>query len=119
MNRTLSSDEFAYYKQISAQSIVHNDMRRYTIEDWSDITDVFARRLACLFKYEVIFEYGKYKDTVTPLLIYDHQKELIENKMVFSLCAFSEFLLDYYKSDFWHRMVKHTKNKRGKCKEVN
>lgn len=104
------ADSFKY-KKLSSVNKVHNDMLRYTINNWEQIIDAFTRRLACLTGAGEVHAYDDYKSEITPSYVYDQQKEIIEKGYVFVLSAFPEFLLDYNKADFWHRMVKHKSNR--------
>ena len=108
-------DDIPDYKNISSKNPAHNKVSAYSIADWGHVIDSFARRLSCLAHREEVFEYEEYKRFVTPIWIYLQQKELISEEMVFVLCAFPEFLLDYHKENFWRKMVKHRKNGIGKC----
>ena len=112
----LSFEEFGDYKKMSSENNVHNKFSKYQIEDWNYIIDSFTRRLSCLFRQEEVIAFDKYKDIITPSFVYKLQKTYILQRNIFVLCAFPEFLLDYYKKDFWHRMVKHGRNNRKICK---
>lgn len=115
----LSIDELSNYKKLSAGNVYHNNFSKYTIEDWGEIMDCFTRRVSCLAQRELVFSYEEYKEIVTSRFIYDLQLQQLANKKVFVLCAFPEFLLDYNREKFWHRMVKHGKNKRRSCSQIN
>lgn len=101
------------YKNLSSRGL-HNNTKQYTILDWEKIIDIFIMRLCCLADDGQLSEYEYYKRVVVPEMIYGLQGENIENNRIFVLCAFSEFLLDYNKANFWHRMVKH-KGMSRKC----
>ncbi len=63
---------------------------------------LFVMRVRCLFNVEEI-HFSMYKEKVHPLSIYNLEKELyIEDKKMFVLSAFPEFLFDYFKLDFWN-----------------
>ena len=50
------------------------------------------------------------------MTIYKLQKEMIEDKkVVFILSAFPEFLLDYFRRDFWTKHVNRHNNKYKHC----
>ncbi len=105
--------ELGKYKNLSASGL-HNNTNQYTILDWEKILDIFIMRLCCLAEDNKYSDYEYYKRRVFPKMIYELQSSNIAKNRIFVLCAFSEFLLDYNKISFWHRMVKH-KGTTGKC----
>ncbi len=107
------------YKSISSKNAGHNSIRNYTINDWENIIDCYAERVSCLLGKEDVVTFDEYKSIVTESQIYKFQKRYEEQGKVFILSAIPGFLLKYSKQAFWHRMVKHSQNKRNKCDIIN
>ena len=81
-------------------------------------TEVFALRICCLFDFETI-NFDTFRKLITPKSIFDAECDLVNSKAsVFVLSAFPEFLLDYFKRDFWNNRVRLTKFKFDKCPKV-
>lgn len=100
------NDQLDTYKMQSAVNNLHTAIRDYTYMDWCDVLDVFAMRVSCLFGYEEVISFEKYREHVSPLTIYQQQNMYITNGEVFVLSAFPEFLLEYYKKSFWNSHIK-------------
>lgn len=57
-----------------------------------------------------------YREEVSPLTLFEAQHVICESRgCVFVLSAFPEFLLDYFKRDFWNSHVKRTRHSFEKC----
>ena len=105
----ISVDDFENYKELAGKDNYRAGMHYRRHEIWSEVLAVFGLRILCLFNINDM-DYKYYKNMVTANTILNKQMELIkqENK-VFVLSAFPEFLLDYYKSDFWNTHVNRTR----------
>ncbi len=88
-------------------------MLRY--EEWKQFIAVFGLRIQCLFGINRI-DYSFFKKQVTTEAIFNLQKGfLAQDNSVFVLSAFPEFLLDYFRVDFWNSHVNRHKNKYEHC----
>ena len=79
------------------------------------VINVFALRTQCLFDIEDM-EFEVYREEIMPRTIYKKEQELVdEKKQVFVLSAFPEFILDYFREDFWNANVKLKKLQYDEC----
>lgn len=84
-------------------------------EQWKDAIEVFAVRVKCLLGLEEL-SFDLYRKTVTTISIFESERTLCENTAsVFVLCAFPEFLLDYFRVDFWNSRVRMSHFIFGNC----
>jgi len=103
------------YKTLTGKDNPHASRHYLRYEEWSMIVSLFGLRIKCFFDVDKI-DYDFYSNSVTVMTIYEHQKEMIENKkVVFILSAFPEFLLDYFRRDFWTKHVNRHNNKYKHC----
>ena len=93
--------------------------RHLGYEEWKEIIAIFALRIQCLFNMDKI-DFKQYRDNVTTETIYDKQKYyVVKSSVVYVLSAFPEFLLDYFREDFWAKHVKRNKFKYDACEKVS
>ena len=113
----VSGDIGEEYKNLSSTNnpIAYHKLN---IDNWKSIVNAFYLRVKCLFKVKKL-EFEDYRDAITPYSIYCKESALYQNNnLIFVLSAFPEFLLDYFKIDFWKSNVKRTKKKDFEdCKE--
>lgn len=92
------------YKKISSENNP-NASKRFEIEEWKDAINVFYLRVKCLFNLDSL-DYETYREIISPESIYKLEENIVEtNDQVFILSAFPEFLLDYFKSNFFNSMT--------------
>lgn len=101
-------EEINDYKRSSGDGNVVAGARMLHAE-WEDALEAFALRVRCLLDLDGI-DFDYYREKVTPLELFHGQRGLLERDgCVFVLSAFPEFLLDYFKRDFWNSHVKRKK----------
>jgi len=110
----VSVNQIDCYKTVSGtdnpKASLHLD-----IADWEDILNIFILRVKCLFAFEQL-GFDLYKSAINPVSIMDKQCSLKEEKNeIFVLSAFPEFILDYFKLDFWSSMIKRNKYSYDYC----
>ena len=103
--------EICNYKNCSGKS-AFSDHTRYDKYTWQMFLAIFLRRCNCLLKKETepekLLDWYK-KENISPTEIFREERELFEQKdEVFVLSAFSEFLLDYFKPEFWKDLAPET-----------
>lgn len=103
------------YKNRSGINNPYNAIKEYNFESWQDIIGVFAMRISCLFEKRETMTFEEYRHTITPLTVYEQQNKYIEQDKVFVLSGLPEFLLDYFKIDFWRKHVKFSKFRFKSC----
>ena len=103
--------ELKEYKRASAARAVYPHLKTYDDETWKEIIDVFAMRVSCLCGSGDTLEYGGYSGRITPAEVYTLE-DRTEEKGVFVLSAFPEFLVDYFGRKLWRSCVRHRKNQR-------
>ena len=115
-------DMIREYKTKSGQRNPHASRHLLKYEDWRMILSVFGLRIQCLFDADRI-DYSIYSKEVSAESIFHYQKRFInQDNSVFVLSAFPEFLLDYFKKDFWVKHIIRHKNKYDHClkeKDIN
>ena len=110
--------ELGNYKFLSGKDNPNASIH-FKIEEWKTIIRVFVVRLQCLLLVDRI-DFAWYRENVSSKNIYQCEKELSKKKqIVFVLSAFPEFLLDYFKIDFWNSMVKYSNQKYNSCCKIN
>ena len=101
-------DQLDKYKMMSGSGNP-KAVLQYQIDDWKEIINVFVLRAKCLFQIDSL-NINIYRNNIEPSSIFHKQINIKnENHQVFVLSGLPEFLLDYFKSDFWNSMVKRTK----------
>ena len=99
----IKCNDICRYKELSGNNNPKASIRRNVLE-WKMILAIFALRINCLFGDDCSFEY--YRNSVFPETILEKQQESVKEKQaVFVLSALPEFLLDYFKIDFWNTMI--------------
>ncbi len=92
----------------SSRHMLHHD-------DWRKVISVFGLRIQCLFEVDRI-THSFYRDYVSTVSIFEKQISLLtQERSVFILSAFPEFLLDYFKKDFWASHINRHKYKFEHC----
>ena len=110
-------NELSNYKHLSGKDNPNASIH-FKIEEWKIVIRVFVVRLQCLLSVDKI-DFAWYRENVSSKIIYQQEKELSKKKQkVFVLSAFPEFLLDYFKIDFWNSMVKHSNQKYNTCCKI-
>ncbi len=104
-NCVLPIPQVARYKKLTGENISFNQLSRYDNE-WNDILPVFVSRIQCLLHQEKL-SFPDYRNMVTVNSIFDaqFQKYIQPNNEIFILSAFPEFLLDYYREEFWNEYI--------------
>lgn len=104
------------YKSFSSKDN-QNAYHKMTKENWQNAINNYYLRIKCLFELNNL-DFDEYKETITPVRIYDRESKLLMSKnLIFVLSAFPEFLLDYFKKNFWNNNVKRKKIKFNSCPE--
>lgn len=95
--------DISKYKKLSATYSKFTSVKKYTVETWEMIIAIFLIRCQCLFHVgDTDHAYHWYKQCVTTANIFENEQILIhESRKVFVLSAFPEFLVDYFKEEFW------------------
>ena len=95
-----------HYKHDSAQNNPNSNTNRYIHATWLHLVAIFIQKCYCLMGRR--FADGAedtlrwYWDVINPLIIYQRQRVIMnEREKVFVLSAFPEFLLDYFREDYW------------------
>lgn len=97
--------DFANYKT-SAGKNNPNASLHFIYTDWQKVLNVFGLRIQCLFNNSDL-DFKFYRQNVTVETIMKKQLErLSETDKIFVLSAFPEFILDYFKNDFWNSHIK-------------
>lgn len=104
-------DNLSEFKNVSASRSSNPHIKDYDIGTWKDIINVFAMRISCLFGLSDTMEYEMYAQDINPYEIFSLEEKEMENRRVFVLSAFPEFLVDYFGLKLWKTSVKSTKNK--------
>ncbi|MEE0027846.1 MAG: hypothetical protein U0J70_09655 [Atopobiaceae bacterium] len=101
-------EEIGEYKRLSGEGNL-NASARMDYAHWKDAIEVFALRAKCLLDLDEM-SFDDYRERVTTLAIYETQREISASRAsVFVLSAFPEFLLDYFKRDFWNSHVRRVR----------
>ncbi len=109
-------DDVPDYKRMAGDG---NDNASEHMEhnQWKEVIEVFALRVKCLLGLSSM-SYELYRKKVTPLVLFQAQRKVYElRERVFVLSAFPEFLLDYFKRDFWNSHVKRTRYSFERCEK--
>ena len=102
------------YKNISSNGNP-NASTRFEIEEWKDVINIFYLKIKCLFNLDFL-DYETYREIVSPENIYKIEENIVEsNNQVFILSAFPEFLLDYFKANFFNSMTPIKKQRLKSC----
>ncbi len=94
------------YKTKTGVTNCNAEIKKYDFIIWQEIINIFVLRISCLFKRDEMISFEDYRKEITPLTIYNKQQEYIVDGKVFVLSAFPEFVLDWFKIDFWKKCVK-------------
>ncbi len=106
---TIKNNELTNYKNKSGENNPLGDVRKYNREVWQNIFEAFAMRISCLFSLTKVISFEKYRNIVEPLNIYIIQEKRFLPDETFILSAIPEFILDYFKKNFWRSLVKVSK----------
>lgn len=107
------------YKMRSGLANPHASRHLQKYDDWRMILSIFGLRIQCLFDVDRL-DYSFYSTNVSVESIFRYQQDFINHgNSVFVLSAFPEFLLDYFKKDFWAKHIIRRKNKYEHCPKVN
>lgn len=109
--------EFANYKDTSASGECYTDFRKYSFEIWQMLISTFIMKVSCLLEQEKCISFEEYRMKVTPITIYEYQNTYINLDQIFILSAFPEFLLDYFKQDFWNKTVQYASLRPYHCQK--
>lgn len=103
---SLDATDISKFKEHSATYSKFVSVKKYTVETWKMIIAIFLIRCQCLFCVETTDQaYHWYKRHVTTMNIFEKEQMLIHSsQQVFVLSAFPEFLVDYFKEDFWQNL---------------
>ena len=106
------------YKTISGNNNI-TASHKLTIEQWKEILNIYPLKIKCLFDMDRM-DFESYRRVVSPSSIFDKEMELAKTKdLLFVLSAIPEFILDYFKKDFWNSMSKRKKNKYDNCPKTS
>lgn len=109
-------DDIGSYKRLSGEGNV-NANARMGHDRWKDAIETFALRVRCLLELDNM-GFDDYRTNVTPLSLFRAQRKVCALRgCVFVLSAFPEFLLDYFKRDFWNSHVKRTRYSFESCEK--
>ena len=110
-----SLDKINEYKTRVGTGNSHANSHFNKYEEWRMIISIFGLRVKCLLKADKI-DYQFYSKFVTVQSIFERQKNMINRyESVFILSAFPEFLLDYFRCEFWAKNVNRHKYKYKNC----
>ena len=110
-----SLDSIDQYKSLTGTKSLHASKHLLRHEDWRMVLSVFGLRTQCLFERDRL-DYSFYKNQVTAKTIFKLQKRFLEeDSTTFILSAFPEFLLDYFKADFWASHINRHRKKYEQC----
>ena len=98
--------ELKQYKNDSGQNAQFQDHKKYDKSTWMELMNIYWWRVGCLFGKSENFSFEEYRDEVDPKKIFEKQIRLLNDDCVFVLSCFPEFLLDYFKKEFWDRNIK-------------
>ena len=102
----LDTTDISKYKNHSATYSKFVSVKKYTVETWKMIIAIFLFRCQCLFCVDATDQaYYWYKRHVTTMAIFEKEQMLLQSsQQVFILSAFPEFLIEYFKEDFWQKL---------------
>ncbi len=104
-----SADQLNRYKEVCGRNNPYASSHFGRHDNWRMVLSIFGLKIRCLFDLDDL-TYECFKDTVTPHRIYMKQRKILNDQnAVFVLSAFPEFLLDYYKADFWNTYITRRK----------
>lgn len=103
---SLDTVDILKYKKHSATYSKFVSVNKFTVETWKMIIAIFLLRCQCLFFVDATDQaYHWYKQHVTTMYIFEKEQMLIHSfQQVFVLSAFPEFLVDYFREDFWQNL---------------
>lgn len=95
--------DYSRYRKFSARRGRNIDFRKYSHNTWSMLIKEFVEKISFLWKMKERIEYAEYMEKVNPCSIYKKEKQFADEVLVLS--AFPEFLLDYFKREFWAKYL--------------
>lgn len=99
-NCFVALDSIKEYKQSSGKDNPAAS-RKLRIKEWKDILSIFFLRIKCLFELDDL-DYHTYQNKISPKSVFTKEQQLVDNnRQVYVLSAFPEFLFDNFKKDFW------------------
>lgn len=108
-------NKFNEYKHCSGENNPSAHLRFNSHKEWEEVIEVFNLRIQCLFEHQSL-DFNYYRENITVLNIFLKQLTFVENSQkIFILSAFPEFILDYFKEDFFISHVKMVLQKNN-CK---
>lgn len=102
----IGNDKLINYKNLSGENNPLSDIKKYNKETWQQIIELFALRVSCLFSLSKVVTYDMYKKDISPATICKKQEEKYLSERTFILSAIPEFILDYFKVNFWRSFIK-------------
>ena len=107
------------YKQLTGEGKnTYTAVKKYNKDTWMMIISIFLIRCRCLFEMEQDIDkiYLWYKQTLFPQKIAERQLEFFNQyNLCFVMSAFPEFLIDYFKEDYWDTL----QNTMGKIQQLS
>lgn len=99
-------NEFNEYKNKSGENNPNAVLHFNSHKEWAKVIEIFSLRIQCLFAQQGL-DFNYYRKNVTVLNIFLQQLTFIEDlEKIFVLSAFPEFILDYFKEDFFVSHIK-------------
>ncbi|MBR0173859.1 MAG: hypothetical protein IJQ21_13835 [Lachnospiraceae bacterium] len=92
------------YKRDSGDGNENSDIRKYTRDRWDDIVASYLCRCSCLLRGHIDRDELRkwFYETVDVEALFEMQQRVISEKhSIFVLSAFPEFLLEYFKREYW------------------
>lgn len=100
--------EIGRYKNSVSNSTYFQDFRKLTKEHWKILSVRAVCKANCIiFGTYILPDFTEYRKNVNQLIIYkkQHEKYIDSKNEIAVLNAFPLFLLDYFKDDFWVKML--------------
>ena len=110
----IPANQLVDYKRLAGNGNLKSSLR-FGIEEWREVLAIFVLRIKCLFDLPDI-SYEDYRQEVTPASIHVREMNIRKQRdFVFVLSGFPEFILDYFKIDFWNSFTKLKRFNYEKC----
>lgn len=104
---TIDINELNHYKRVVHEMKEYQDFRKLTCQKWSELCINSICKLNCIVtgRYEIP-DRKSFLNTMGQKPLYEKQKEkyLLNNKIAI-INSFPLFLLEYFKMEFWKRMI--------------
>lgn len=95
--------DYSGYRKFSARRGRNTDFRKYSPDIWRMLIKEFVEKISFLWETKELIEYEEYTEQVDPATVYKKQRQFGDGVLVLS--AFPEFLLDYFKEEFWEECI--------------